>query len=78
MARGRVIKTEVQRKFIRRLFFKSGKRIPTDNRNRQRGFWQSTDNPTMTRNRNRRGKDTRRTATRRLTRSTKRIIKKSG
>ena len=39
------------------------------------GFWQATDN-LRTRNRYRRGKNTRRTATKRSTRSTKGIIKK--
>ena len=74
-AHSRIFKTEIQRKIIKRLFFKSRKGIPTDNRSKHRGFRQSTDNLTTRRNRNCRSKNTRRTAMRRLTRSTKGIIK---
>ena len=71
MEQSRIIDTKIQRKIIKRLFFKSRKRIATDNNSRHRGFQQGTDKLTTTRSKNSKGKNTSRTATRRLTRTTK-------
>ena len=72
----RIMKRKIQRKIIQGLLFKSTKGIPIDKRRRLKGFQQSMDNlTTRGRNRSGNGKNTRRTATRRLTKSKKSIIK---
>ena len=73
-ARSRIIETKIQRKMIKRFFYKSRNRILTDNSSRYRGSWQGTDNRTR-RSKRTNSKYTRRMATIRLTKGTKRIIK---
>ena len=72
-----VIKTKVQREFIKGLFLNSRTRIPTHNRSRHTGFRQSTDNSTTRRSRRTNCKNTRRTATRKTDKRYTRNYKKN-